>query len=305
MTKKEMENNTLINLNGFFTLFCFLFLLILILFEEISFLIKETNIEKEEINLTKCLVLLSLDLKKNEKVNDEKRENKKSLEFLNQHCLFDSLRIMPNSSLQNDSDFSKIVLIKDKICQIYKEHIKKSSNINNTLERLNNKDYIDSTSKNVTKSQLMSGMRDTIQEFSKWTANFINDLNGILTNKLNSYDTSTIITQANYILNASHFCLFVKNNESFAMLANGLQLSRNRLCQLFGKKLTDILFQFQNHYKQLDLSDNETALFNAFVLTSCNCKLVNNFNALVLFGILKYKLEEAILNYYILSYFNI
>ena len=226
------------------------------------------NMGKDEIYRTKCLVLLSLDFERCQKVNENNLEL-----LLNQHRLFDSLRILPSTLFKNDSDFSKIVLAKNKICQIYKEHIKKSSNINNTYERLKNRDYIDSTSKHVTKSQLMCGMRDTIQEFSKWTTNFINDLNEIGINKLNSFDMSTIIAQANYILNGTHFCLFVKNNESFAMLANGLQLSKSRLCQLFGEKLTDILFEFQNHYNHLQLSDNETALFNAFVLTSCNRRL--------------------------------
>ena len=106
----------------------------------------------------------------------------------------------------------------------------------------------------------------------------INDLNRIGSNQINPQDMETIITQANYILNATHFSVFVENGESHAMLANGLQLSRGRLRSLFGKKLTDILFDFLTQYKLLKLSENETALFNAFVLTSCNRKLTKDIS---------------------------
>lgn len=123
------------------------------------------------IDRNKCCVLLSLDLLINENADEKK------FDFLYQHHLFNSSSLLPTTVFRNDSDFPRIVVVKDKICQIYKEHIKKSNNINNTLERLNSKDYIGS-SKDVTKVQLKAGLLDTINEFSKWAKNFINEING-------------------------------------------------------------------------------------------------------------------------------
>jgi hypothetical protein len=194
-------------------------------------------------------------------------------DFLNHSILFDPLSIMPRTVFQNDPDFPKIVLVKNKICQIYKEHIKNSIILNSTYERLKNKDYIDSSVKEVSKEKLVFGLIDTFLESAKWMSDYVKDLNSIGTKKLCSQDLSTIITQSIYFFCALNSIRFTFNNESYSILKNGIQLTRKRFIQIYGYDFNNLHLEFHSKFIALELTDNEMALFNAFALTSCNRKL--------------------------------
>ena len=85
-------------------------------------------------------------------------------------------------------------VLKDKVYQIYKQHIKESLLINETKKRLKNNDYIDSSAENVTQDYLLAGIIGDIVEHAKWLTNYSLNLPGF--NCLNESDFMKIVNHA-------------------------------------------------------------------------------------------------------------
>jgi len=120
---------------------------------------------------------------------------------------------------------------------------------------------------------MIDALLDTLLDFAKWIFDFVNDLNSISSHTLCKLDLSTLITQTIYYLCIINTVRFYKDKESYTILKNGLQMSSKRFIMVFGYELTGIVSKVYTKFKALDLSENELALFHAFVLTSCNRKL--------------------------------
>ena len=181
-------------------------------------------------------------------------------------------RYLPDSMFKHDSDFIQIILIRDKIKQIYKSQIKQSTVINNVYERLKNKDYIDPSCLVDCNNLEMEGNAETVIEFIQWMTKFSHNL-GIIFN-INLNDLTKIINMANYLLFLIHTnCFYFSNdNEWRFVFANRVFFRKNIYLELFGYHLNNLVSEFHSKLQSLDLSENELALFNAFVLFSCDCK---------------------------------
>ena len=68
---------------------------------------------------------------------------------------------------------------------------------------------------------------------------------------------------------------FILKDESFAIMSDGLQLTKNRMILASETEITNRFFEFQYLFQSLNLSQQELCLFYPFILTSCNGKYPN------------------------------
>jgi len=188
-----------------------------------------------------------------------------------QNSLFD-LDTLSDSVFKHDRDFIQIILIKDKVQQIYKSQIKQSTVINNVNERLKNKDYIDPSSLVDCENLEMEGNADTVIGFIQWMTKFAHSLNKPFGINLN--DLTKMINMANYLSFLIHTnCFyFSDSNEWRFVFPNRIIFSNNNYLKLFGHYFNNLVLEFHSKLQSFHLTENESALLNAFVLFSCNCK---------------------------------
>ncbi len=175
-------------------------------------------------------------------------------------------------------------VLKDKVYQIYKQHIKESLLINETKKRLKNNDYIDSSAENVTQDDLLAGLIGDIVEHAKWLTNYSLNLPGF--SSLNESDFMKIVNHATIMTYGLQLNEFYYNNEFHHITKNGYQLSKNRLNLAFGSFLAHLFILAHAKFKELDLSENEIALLYALFLFSCDGILIfflNIFNFIYYF----------------------
>jgi len=173
---------------------------------------------------------------------------------------------------KRDRDFIQIILTKDKIQQIYKNQIKQSSVINNVNEWLRSKDFIDPSCLTECENLSMEGNAYTVIEFNQWMTKFSYSLNKLF--QINLNDLTKMIDMANFLAFSIHTAIFYfsNNNDWSFIWANKVVFRKNIFLKLFGHHLINLLFVVQSKLKSLDLTENELALLNAFVLFSCDCK---------------------------------
>lgn len=191
-------------------------------------------------------------------------------DMLAHHHIFDSRNILPKTMFQSETELFRITLIKDKIYQLYKTHLQHSNLINNTNERLKNKDFIDENA-DINQDQILTGLVYTIGDFAKWLTRFAKEIPGF--SKINLGDFSTMISASVLFMFAVINQRFYQNNELCGIISNNVQMTKKRLEQIFGVYLSGLLIEFHARFEKLDLSENELAIFYAFVLISCNSKL--------------------------------
>lgn len=211
-------------------------------------------------------VFLTLDFSN---ANSMQLAQSKQFDLLAHHHIFDAKNILPKTMFQSESELFCITLIKDKIYQLYKTHIQHSNLVNNTNERLRNKDFID-PSANVNQDQIITGLVYTIGDFAKWLTRFAKEMPGL--NKIIVSDFSTIISSSVLFLYAVHNHLFFYDDDIHTIISNNIQINRKRLEQIFGNYLANLLYTFHAKFDKLCLSENEIAIFYPFVLISCNRK---------------------------------
>ena len=184
----------------------------------------------------------------------------------------------PDSIFKRDRDFIQIILIKEKIQQTYKNHIKQSTVINNVYERLRNKDFIDPSCIIECENLALEGNASTVIEFTQWMTKFSHSLNKLFNMNLN--DLTKMIDMAHFLAFSIHTTIFyLSNNNDWRFIwTNKVSFSKNVYLKLFGYHIINLLFMVHSKLKSLDLTENELALLYAFVLFSCECKFyVFNF----------------------------
>ena len=166
------------------------------------------------------------------------------------------------------NDLFLMSVLKDKVYQIYKQHIKESLLINETKKRLKNNDYIDSSAENVTQDDLLAGIISDLTENAKWLTNFTLNLPGF--NKLEEEDFMKIVNHATAMTYGLQLNEFYYNNEFHHIIKNGYQLSQNRLNLAFGSFGAYLFIIAHAKFKELDLSENEISLLYPAFLYSCD-----------------------------------
>jgi hypothetical protein len=156
--------------------------------------------------------------------------------------------------------------LKDRVFQVFRDHIKKSIILNGTRERLKSGDYIDSEAENVSLDQIRTAIFSNINEYKKWVTDFSKELPGL--KKFNQNDLGNMISNCALISISIHINEFFKNGECYQITPDGLQLSRNRMNAGFGSLMTFLFFLTNEKLRNLELSPNEKALFYPFSLFS-------------------------------------
>ena len=74
-------------------------------------------------------------------------------------------------------------------------------------------------------------------------------------------------------------------NELHFLWSNRVLFKKSFFAKLFGHQFADLVLEFHSRLKRLNLTENELALLNVFMLYSCDCKfkililtLINLFN---------------------------
>jgi len=179
---------------------------------------------------------------------------------------------VPDSIFNCDRDFIQIILIKDKIQQIYKSQIKESLVINNVNDRLNKKDFIEPSSLSETESLETQGMADSMIEFNQWMTRFSHTLNKLF--QINLNDLSKMIYIGSIIFFGIHINRFFHSNtnELRFICSKNVLFKITFFIKLYGHNFAHLVLEFHSRLKRLNLTENELALLNVFMLFSCNCK---------------------------------
>ncbi len=189
--------------------------------------------------------------------------------FLSIRFNFKQNEILKFDSSVEINDLFLMSVLKDKVYQIYRQHIKESILLNETRERLKNNDYINSTAdENVSQNDLLEGMIGNVVDHAKWLTNYCLNLPGF--NKLNDVDFIQIINNATLFTMGIQLNEFYSNNEFYNVTKNGYQLSRNRLNLVFGSFIAYLYCLSHAKLKQLCLSDYEKALLYPVFVFSCD-----------------------------------
>lgn len=180
------------------------------------------------------------------------------------------------SIFDRDGELFQILILKDKIQQIYKNQIKLSTLINKTCERLKNNDIIDSGSPILTKEFMLANLFSSIVDFTDWISKFTKSINSIFKFVLN--DLQSMVTACHFLLFNIHVNRFVKNRVTRFVVGDGVVINDDISLKFYGHRLTTLLLEFQSKLECLDLTENETALIYAFFMVSCNGNLINIMN---------------------------
>ena len=154
--------------------------------------------------------------------------------------------------------------LKDKVYELFKRHIRQSFILNDTRERLKNKEYKDAED-NIPIESINRGIGLNVFLYSQWLNSYIRDLPGL--NKFDSEDLNALISNCSLLSIAIHVNEFYTENECY-QIANGIQLTRNRLNLSFGTFMTCLFFMINNKIQKLNLSESETSVFYPFSLFS-------------------------------------
>lgn len=155
-------------------------------------------------------------------------------------------------------------VLKDKVFQTYKRLIKDSFIINYARERLDSKNYIDSTVEDIPLNELTHGIMVNISEYSKWMAKFAREIPGL--ERFDVKDFTTIVSNSALLTMALHINEFYINNDYYQIVVGGYQLSRNRMNLLFGTFITSLFYLINSKIRKLNLTECEKALYYPFVL---------------------------------------
>ena len=98
--------------------------------------------------------------------------------ILRQHKIFQSHDLLPKTSLTCESELVVLSLLKDRVYQLYCRHILDSNIINNTKERLRQKDFISEATSDIEAYEIWIKLMETIADFSKWLTRFTRELPG-------------------------------------------------------------------------------------------------------------------------------
>lgn len=198
------------------------------------------------------------------------------LDTFNNIDIFKSPKVIDYNS--NQCEIIMLSVFKDKCYEVYRRHIKNSHIINDTRERLSNKDFIDVEDKTLSVEEINSAIGLNIYLYNQWMNQYVRELPGL--NKFDAGDVNVLISNCSLLSIAIHVKEFYFENESY-QIANKFRLSRSRMNIGFGTFMTSLFFLINQKIKSLELSDNEIAIFYPFSLFSskgiCACLFTNFF----------------------------
>ncbi len=204
-------------------------------------------------------------------------ENKKifsykiSQELMSQYNLFEKNSYIENRIFQTESEIFLISTAKDKLFQLFCEHTKNSSIISKTKQRLQLKQFFSSNSDNISKNDVMVGMAELIEEFSKWLIEFLIRVPGF--KKFCLEDLSALINCSIFFLLGLHVNDFIIDGEFYLILGKDpkcFQMSRNRMNLIFGTLKSNLIFDAHKKLQNLNLSCNELSILFPFGILKAN-----------------------------------
>lgn len=173
-----------------------------------------------------------------------------------------------NNLIQTENELVLISILRDKVFQLYKKHIKNSSLLNNTREKLRTKDFISSSAENVQKKDILLGVIGTITEFTKWLTRYAIELPDF--DKIEQDDFMKMVSSAIWSSIGLQLNEFFHDNDLHYITTNGYQMSRNRMYSVFGTFNTCLFLLMHAKVKQFKFSENELSLYYPFIICSCN-----------------------------------
>lgn len=201
--------------------------------------------------------------------------NYESYNILKDYQLFstsssDNNSLLLSRVLNQDQDLLKITLLRDKVFQVYKKHIKNSLIINNSYERLKNNDYVSSKEENLSMDTFLEGVAQIISVYSKWLTRFAKELPGF--GDLDEDDFKKILLSAFMPTIALQMNEFYLESNTIFITPNGIQMDKTRMDNAFGVFNSNLSFIIHSILKELNLTEKERSLFYPFILTNVNCK---------------------------------
>ena len=159
-----------------------------------------------------------------------------------------------------------ISLLKDKCYQIFMEH-KENLLIRYQVMSIEKAKIIAQLyESNVTAEIFSKELLKRVFKFTKDLSRFAKILPGL--DVLDDEDFASIIKSEIYVLFLMINSKYFVDEDCFIILDNNLQLSRKWLNKFKGKKAIDLMFIFISLFKNLNLSDDEQALFLPLLLFS-------------------------------------
>lgn len=184
------------------------------------------------------------------------------------HTPFKNSKIVANLNHSGSFDDTYHIvssLLSDKIYQIYIDHNKP---VENLLERawclLGNQVNV-FEGWNASVKQVWDGLLESIPTQVKNLIFICKEIPGL--NELCQKDLTNLVNNRlfDYFL-IKHASLFI-NGESFLMLPNKIQYTRNWMLKIIGHEMVNSIFKFAEEFNALKLTSKEMALMYPFVLT--------------------------------------
>jgi hypothetical protein len=196
------------------------------------------------------------------------------LELLKMHKTFQNSNLTINRyhsssfSPNPQLDYSYYIILSLISDKIYQAHIENNDKIASLYERAIRliKDNVKIfEGHDVSLHEVWNSLLESIPQIVKNFISFAKEVPGL--NELGSKDFTTIVNNRlfDYFI-IKHAPLFI-DGESFMMLPNNIQYSRDWLNKVVGEEMTNALFEFSEEFNSLNMTTKETALLIPFVLT--------------------------------------
>ena len=157
-------------------------------------------------------------------------------------------------------------VLSDKIYQLYMEDIQSLTKQRERALKLIFQGVKKFEGYAATKTDIWDGLLESIPQIVRSLTLFARQIPGL--NEIGQKDFYTIINNKvfNYfILRNSQLLIY---GESYMLLPNNIQYTRDWMLRIIGKEMTDALFRFCEEFNMLGLRGKEFALLYPFVLTS-------------------------------------
>ena len=196
------------------------------------------------------------------------------IELLKMHKTFENSNLTINRyhsssfSPNPQLDYSYYIILSLISDKIYQAHIENNDKIACLYERAirlikDNVKIFDGH--DVSLHEVWNSLLESIPQIVKNFISFAKEVPGL--NELSSKDFTTIVNNRlfDYFI-IKHSPLFIEG-ESYMMLPNNIQYSRQWMNRVVGEEMTNALFEFSEEFNSLNMTTKETALLVPFVLT--------------------------------------
>ena len=157
-------------------------------------------------------------------------------------------------------------ILSDKIYQLYVEDSQSLFKLRERALKLIFQGVKKFDGHSATKSEIWDGLLESIPQIVRSLTLFARQIPGL--NEIGQKDFYALINHKifdYFILRNSQLFIY---GESYMLLPNNIQYTRDWMLRIIGKEMTDALFRFCEEFNALGLRGKEIALLYPFVLTS-------------------------------------